>query len=86
MYIGLEPLIANLRTRIIHRQRLYTGFERVIKAGRSTYRKLNSRKVSQKDIFPPDVMDFLESYYRPHNHALSEELGCSLPWNSGFKT
>lgn len=84
LYIGLEPWVANLRMRIIRRQRLYMVFENVIKTGRSTYRKLNSRKAKPKDIFPPEIMEYLESYYRPHNHALSEELGQPIPWNTGF--
>jgi hypothetical protein len=81
----MEPLVANLRARIIHNQRFYKLFEKIMEMGKYTYRKLNNRKIRREDVFPPEVLEYLGNYYRPHNNALSDELGCPLPWNSGIE-
>lgn len=80
LYVNLEPLVAELRTRVIKSQRLHKVFENIIKRGKYTYRKLNSGNMKQENVFPAKMVNYLRDYYKPYNDALSEELQRPLPW------
>jgi hypothetical protein len=82
MYMSLEPAVASLRTKVIHIPKLHKAFEEMMMIAKSTYRKLNNHGTGQKDDFPMEVIARLKEYYRPYNRALSDELRCSLPWDS----
>jgi hypothetical protein len=82
MYMSLEPLVADIRARIIHKPKLHKLFEEIVMVGKSTYRRLNDHRKRQQGDFPPEVIARLKKYYQPYDKALSARLACSLPWDS----
>jgi hypothetical protein len=80
LYIRLEPVVANIRSSLMHKPKLYELFEQTINFGKSGYRLINSQKSSTKESFPREVLQDLAVYYQPYNKLLSEEFGRTLPW------
>jgi hypothetical protein len=81
-YIRLEPVIANIKISLINKPKLHNLFEQTIDFGKVVYRLVNSQKSNNKEGIPPEILEELAMYYRPHNELLSEELSCPLPWNT----
>jgi hypothetical protein len=84
-YMDMEPRIASLRTRIIHYPFLNRSFEIFINNGKNLYRSINKGRQNEQDIFPPEILENLRSYYRSSNDALSQLTNRPLPWKS-FET
>lgn len=80
MRIGLEPVVANLRVRTMRNPKIHQVFEKIIRSGKFALHNLNNQKLKNVESIPDAVQSNLVDYYRPHNQALSEELGRSLPW------
>jgi len=78
--LGLEPVVANLRVRVIHNPKIHQAFENIVSSGKFALHNLNKQKSKDVESIPDAIQSKLVDYYRPHNQALSEELGRSLPW------
>ena len=82
MQIGLEPIVAKLRTKFMDNPKVYRAFEKAINSGKSALFHLNSRHSESHEPILAETQAILSDYYQPYNEALSEELGRSLPWKS----
>ena len=81
MRMGLEPVVAHVRTHAMHSPSAHRVFEKVITSGKLALNTLNSQEPNNRESIQDEVWAKLANYYRPHNQALAEELGRSLPWN-----
>lgn len=84
-YIQMERYVAGARARLSHNPKAHRWFEKLVTLGKSAYRRLNSQSPQTKATIDPAIREQLVEYYRPHNQALSEELGRTLPWNFAHK-
>jgi len=85
MFLEMEPVIANLRARLMHYPKIYKAFEYTVTGGKLGFSYLNDRGSNDKESIPNDVWNSLKDYYEPYSRELSEELGRPLPWKS-FQT
>ncbi len=81
-YIGLEPIVANMRRHIMSNPRGYKLFESSLRAGKSLFRRLNNPQKKTKETILPKTNAKLADYYRPYTQALEKEIGRPLPWKS----
>ena len=80
MRLGLEPVVANLRVRVMHNPKIHQVFETIVSSGKFALHNPDNQESVNKESISDVVQSKLADYYRPHNQALSEELGRSLPW------
>jgi len=81
-YISLEPVVANLRSRVMNSPVLHRVFENTIRTGKFFLRSINNQKSEPREVISTEVRAKLIDYYQSYNQTLSEELGRSLPWRS----
>lgn len=75
-----EPVIDEIRERLLVYPRFNKVFQKLIKIVKITYWKINNQRSPHDEIFPPDMQAYLLDYYRPYNAALSNVLGRALLW------
>jgi hypothetical protein len=80
--IRLEPIVADIRCRIMKNPVVLRHFEKALNKGKSVYFALNDGGPQRQEVIPIDLRDSLESYYRDFNLELAEYLGRPLPWKS----